>query len=52
MTPKEWAKWFRNEHPTEKVSDLIIAIRSASKYGFFHKPEYTELVVKELKKLS
>lgn len=51
MTPKEYAKYYREKFPNDNIEDLIVAIRSASKYGFWHQSQHTELVVKELKKL-
>lgn len=51
MTPKEWAKWYRERNPEATVRQLEIALRAAAKYGLWHKPHYAELVIKELKKL-
>jgi len=52
MTPEEWAKWFRDKFPKEPVEDLIIALRSATKYGFWHSPLYAEDVIKYLEKMT
>ena len=52
MTPKEWAEWFREKHKDESIPNLVSALRSAAKYGFWHTPEYAELVIKYLEKLK
>ncbi len=51
MEPKEWAEWFRNKYPKEPIGKLVEALRSAAKYGFWHKPKHADMVIKHLKKL-
>ena len=51
MEAEEWAIWFREKHPKEHIEDLIEALRSAAKYGFWHKPHYAEDVIIHLKTL-
>jgi hypothetical protein len=52
MLPDEWAKWFRDKYPNEPIDELVNALRIASKFGFWHSPEYAESVIHHLKKLE
>jgi hypothetical protein len=52
MTPKEWAGWFRTNYPNESIDELITALRSAAKFGLWHKPEYAEFVIEHLKDMK
>jgi hypothetical protein len=48
MKPEEWAVWFREKFPEEPIEELVEALRSAAKFGFWHQSQYAELVIKHL----
>ena len=48
MNPKEWAAWFVEKYPESDIDELISTLRSAAKYGIWHKPKYAEMVIRHL----